>query len=109
MRSLSPSRTFTCTRTVSPDFIAGRSASCDCSTTSMAPIALLLPIGEPHTAASVRQLRALLLPGLRHQLAQDFLFFFVERRVGQKVRPPRQRARQRLALAPPANLGVVAR
>ena len=25
MRSLSPSRTFTCTRTVSPDFIRGRS------------------------------------------------------------------------------------
>src|SRR5712671_6107609 len=42
MRSLSPSRTFTCTRTVSPDLIAGRSANCDCSTTSMAPIVLLL-------------------------------------------------------------------
>ena len=32
MRSLSPSRTFTCTRTVSPDFIAGRSVICDFST-----------------------------------------------------------------------------
>src|SRR4029453_13578257 len=36
MRSLSPSRTFTCTRTVSPDFMSGRSVNCDFSTASIA-------------------------------------------------------------------------
>src|SRR3954468_7649 len=42
MRSLSPSRTFTCTRTVSPDFMSGRSVICDFSTSSIALIACLL-------------------------------------------------------------------
>src|SRR5262245_49440308 len=41
IRSLSPSRTLTCTRTVSPDFIRGRSVSFDCSTSSSALITAL--------------------------------------------------------------------
>src|SRR5262245_13120879 len=82
MRSLSPSRTLTCTRTVSPAFIAGRSASCDFSTRSIAPMS---------------------------QLLQYLLLFFVQAGLGQQVGPPRQRSRQRLAFPPPPDLRVVAR
>src|SRR5437867_2276107 len=82
MRSLSPSRTFTCTLTVSPDRMAGRSASCDFSTSSIA---------------------------LMFQLLQQLLLFFVQRRRGQQIRPPFQCPAERLALAPPPNLRVVPR
>src|SRR5262245_38346488 len=109
MRSLSPSRTFTCTRTVSPDFIAGRSASCDCSTTSMAPIVMLLPVGEPHTAASVTFPVALVPGSFSHEFTQNFLFLVVQRRVVQKLRPPGQRTRQRLPFPPATDFGMVAR
>src|SRR5258706_7710782 len=44
MCSLSPSRTLTCTRPGSPDFIRGRSANCDFSTSSIALISRLLII-----------------------------------------------------------------
>src|SRR5207244_2584367 len=90
MRSLSPSRTLTCTRTVSPDFIAGRSVSCDFSTSSIA----LIPDS---------------FVALRHELAQNLLLFFIQRRVGQQLGPPRQRTAQGLALAPPPNFRMVAR
>src|SRR5215470_19303871 len=82
MRSLSPSRTRTWTLTVSPAFIAGRSASCDFSTSSIAPMS---------------------------QLLQYLQLFFVQSRLGQQIRPPFERAGQRLALPPPPNLRVVPR
>src|SRR5216110_792670 len=85
MRSLSPSRTFTCTRTVSPAFIAGRSASCAFSTSSIAPMS-----------------RSFKLP-------QQLLLFFVQTRAVQQIRPAVQRTAQRLALPPAANLRVVSR
>src|SRR5437867_12472925 len=90
MRSLSPSRTLTCTRTVSPDFMAGRSVSCGFSTSSIALI--------PYSFGA-----------LGDELAQNVLLFFVQLRLAQQLRPARQRAAQRLALAPAANLGVIAR
>src|ERR1043166_10101687 len=82
IRSLSPSRTLTCTLTVSPAFIAGRSASCDFSTSSIAPI---------------------------FQLLQNLLFFIVQIGGLQQIRPPRERAAERLALPPAADLAVVPR
>src|ERR1035437_8830963 len=85
MRSLSPSRTFTCTRTVSPDFIAGRSATCDFSTSSIAPI-----FGS-------------------FKLAQNLLLFFVQLGARQQIRPPLQRPAHRFALPPPPNVAVIPR
>src|SRR5229473_689957 len=82
MRSLSPSRTLTCTRTVSPDLMAGRSVSCVFSTSSIAPISKLL---------------------------QNRLFLFVQTRCGQQIRPPFERSRHRFAFPPAPDLGVVAR
>src|SRR5581483_11664204 len=82
MRSLSPSRTFTWTFTVSPARIAGRWASCGCSMRSIAPMSKLL---------------------------QDVSFFFVQFRVRQQFRPPFERAAQRLALTPPPDLGMIPR
>src|ERR1043165_2712544 len=82
MRSLSPSRTLTCTRTVSPDFMAGRSASCGFSTSSIAPI---------------------------FQLLQDFFLFIVQIRRVQQVGSARQRALERLALPPPLDVPMVPR
>src|SRR6266850_5583567 len=90
MRSLSPSRTLTCTRTVSPDFMAGRSVSCGFSTNSIA----LIPDS---------------FGALGHELAQNVLLFLVQLRLAQQLRPTRQRAAQRLAFAPAANLCVIAR
>src|SRR5438034_8757715 len=83
MRSLSPSRTFTCTRTVSPDFIAGRSVSCDFSTSSIA------------------------LMTCSFKLTQDDLLFFVETRAVQQLRPPIERPGQRFAFPPAPDLRVV--
>src|SRR5690349_21737625 len=89
MRSLSPSRTLTCTFTVSPACICGRSVICVFSTTSIAPMGDSL---------------------LRfHQLSQDFLLFHIQLRVGQQIRPPQQRQLERLTLAPFPNLAVMAR
>src|ERR1700704_327980 len=85
IRSLSPSRTFTCTRTVSPDLIAGRSVSCDFSTSSIAPMACSF------------------------KLAQDFLLFFVQSRARQEVGAPVERPAQRFPLPPATDFGVVAR
>src|SRR2546423_2011055 len=85
MRSLSPSRTLTCTRTVSPAFIAGRSANCDFSTSSIAPISRSF------------------------KLSQQLQFFFVQDGVVQQIRAALERPAQRLALAPAADLRVVAR
>src|SRR5688500_2675254 len=94
MRSLSPSLTRTCTRTVSPAFIRGRSISCPFSMTSMAPM-LLTPI--------------LLFPRARpFQLAQHLLFFLVERRPGDEFGSLVDGALERLPPAPPPNLAVVA-
>src|SRR6476646_8603069 len=90
MRSLSPSRTFTCTRTVSPDFIAGRSASCDFSTSSIAPIGRLL---ESAIA----------------QFFENPLFLVVQFRSLQKLGAARQRPCERLPLPPPPYFGVVPR
>src|SRR5688572_32620263 len=82
--SLSPSRTLTCTFTVSPADICGRSVICVFSTTSIAPMGdSLLHV---------------------HQLSQDFLLFYVQLRVGQQIGPPRQCQLQRLPLAPLAYL-----
>src|SRR5437762_1041982 len=85
MRSLSPSRTLTCTLTVSPDFIAGRSANCDFSTISIA------------------------LMTRSFKLTQHLRFFVVQIRGVQQIRPPCQRPAERLALAPPPDLRVVSR
>src|SRR4029450_9816712 len=82
MRSLSPSRTFTWTRTVSPAFIAGRSVNWAFSTSSIA---------------------------LMSQLLQDLFFFFVQVRTRQQVRPPIERPAQRLALPPTADFAVIPR
>src|SRR5688572_22480758 len=89
IRSLSPSRTLTCTFTVSPADICGRSVICVFSTTSIAPMGDSL-------------LRV-------HQLSQDFLLFYVQLRVGQQIGPSGQRQLQRLPLAPLAYLAVMAR
>src|SRR5206468_9385069 len=94
MRSLSPSRTLTCTRTVSPDLIAGRSASCCFSTRSIALIAAPF-LQACHSAIS--------------QFAQDLFLFFVQIGRGQQVGPPSQRAAHGFALAPAPDLGVVPR
>src|SRR3990170_1410147 len=89
MRSLSPSRTLTCTFTVSPACICGRSVICVFSTTSIAPMGDSL---------------------LRfHQLSQDFLLFHIQLGVRQQIGPPQQRQLERLTLAPLANLAVMAR
>src|SRR5687767_12341948 len=89
MRSLSPSRTLTCTFTVSPACICGRSVICVFSTTSIAPMGDSL---------------------LRfHQLSQDFLLFHIQLCIGQQIRPPHERQLNRLALSPLANLAVMAR
>src|SRR5207248_770816 len=98
MRSLSPSRTFTWTRTVSPERMAGRSASCGFSTSSIASI-------PASTRFHVLQLRS---PAIL-QLAQNLLLFVVQIRAGQQIGALLERPRQRLALAPPANVRVVAR
>ena len=74
---------------VSPDF--GRPlVSCDFSTNSIA----LIPDS---------------FGALGDELAQNALLFFVQRRFAQQLRPTRQRAAQRLAFAPAANISVVAR
>src|SRR5687768_7006113 len=88
MRSLSPSRTLTWTRTVSPDFIAGRSASCDFSTSSIALI------GLSSTLPNFPQQRAILI---------------VQRRVVQQLRPPLQRSGQRRLPPPPPDVGMMPR
>src|SRR6516165_5846964 len=85
MRSLSPSRTLTWTFTVSPARMTGRSASCDFSTSSIAPIT----------------------PPAIPQLLQDLLLFFVQLRRGQQVRPAFERPAQRLPLPPPPDFRVV--
>src|SRR6185295_1135011 len=112
IRSLSPSRTFTCTLTVSPAFIAGRSASCDFSTSSIAPIV------PPHNCRKegLQNCRKDLtrLPVLQCcnlsflQFPKHLPLFVVQTRVGQQIRPPLQRPRQRLTFAPTADLRVVA-
>src|SRR6476619_2044340 len=86
MRSLSPSRTFTCTRTVSPDFIAGRSVSCGFSTSSIAPI----------------------IPSVL-QFSKYLPLFVVQHRVRQEVGPPCQRPADRLSLPPAPDLRVISR
>src|SRR3954449_6539211 len=85
MRSLSPSRTLTCTLTVSPDFIAGRSANCAFSINSIALITRSFYLSQ--------QPPRCVLP---------------TRRV-QQIGPPRQGPAQRLALAPFPDLDMVAR
>src|SRR3954471_787657 len=85
MRSLSPSRTFTCTLTVSPAFIAGRSVSCVFSTISSALILRLLQF---------------------HQYAP---LFVVERRFLEQIRPATECPRQRFPLPPPADFRVISR
>src|SRR4051812_4996699 len=94
MRSLSPSRTFTCTRTVSPDFIAGRSVACDFSISSIAPIV---------SSIAELQLRRVA------ELAKYLLLFFVQNGARQQVRPLGQRTAERLALSPPPDRRVVPR
>src|SRR5436309_1226668 len=96
MRSLSPSRTFTCTRTVSPAFIGGRSASCDFSTTSI----LLAPI--------IYSFSSLFLAP-RDELAQNLLFLFVQLGVGEEIRPPLERPAHRFALPPSPDLAMMPR
>src|SRR5512139_340202 len=90
MRSLSPSLTLTCTRTVSPDLIGGRSTVCVCSTVSIAPI-----FGS-------------LLPLLR-QLANDVALLGIELGSLQQFRPPLERAPERLSAPPAPDLAVVPR
>ena len=85
MRSLSPSRTFTCTRTVSPDFIAGRSVSCAFSTIS---IALMRPLPSSRSA--------------QQSIAADIPLLVVERRAapaGPAAAPASARAPRACATA----------
>src|SRR5438093_9104523 len=96
MRSLSPSRTFTWTRTVSPDFIAGRSANCDFSTSSIAPMIPRLSFLQLCGPAVL-------------QFSQNLFLFFVQNRAVQQVRPPLERPCRRLALPPATDFGVVSR
>src|SRR5580765_1861135 len=120
MRSLSPSRTLTCTRTVSPDLIAGRSASCEFSTSSIAPIP------HPHLEmAELQDGRIAESPALRLatfdlpflqscnsailQFSKYPSFFIVQSRRCQQIRPTRQRSRQRFPLPPTTDLRVIAR
>src|SRR6267142_2242074 len=42
------------------------------------------------------------------QFSKYLSLFVVQTRVGQQIRPPLQRSRQRLAFPPPANLRVIA-
>src|SRR5688572_4929950 len=118
MRSLSPSRTLTWTRTVSPDFIAGRSASCDFSTSSIALI-----VSSPASCTAKSQVTRKWASHLFTYLPRatcylllsvlDFLqqraIVIIERRVVQQLRPPLERSRQRRLPAPPANVRVVPR
>src|SRR5438067_2183913 len=96
MRSLSPSRTFTWTRTVSPDFIAGRSANCDFSTSSIAPMIPRLSFLQLCGPAVL-------------QFSQNLFLFFVQNRAVQQVRPPLDRPCHRLPLPPATDFGVVSR
>src|SRR6478672_7885202 len=82
MRSLSPSRTFTCTRTVSPARIAGRSVIWAFSTSSIV---------------------------LMSELLQNLLLFVIQPCLDQQIRPLVQGPAQRFTFTPPPNLGVVAR
>src|SRR4051794_18842568 len=95
IRSFSPSRTFTWTRTVSPDFMAGRSASCCFSMTSIALMIL---------SSVVR-----CLFGVRDQFAQNFAFLVVQPRCRQQIRPSGQRPCYRLPLPPLPDIGVIPR
>src|SRR5262245_51215163 len=118
MRSLSPSRTRTCTRTVSPDRIAGRSASCVFSTSSIALIALPpsklqnCRMAEWQEVKEERQTSIALpcvLPFLPSchpailQFSKHSPLFVIECGGFQQLRPPLERTRQRLPLAPPAD------
>jgi len=76
----------TCTRTVSPDFIAGFSVSCDFSTSSIAPI----------------------MPSVL-QFSKYAPLFLVQGRAGQQVGAPCQGPADCFPLAPSPDLGVVAR
>src|SRR4051812_45957442 len=102
MRSLSPSRTFTCTRTVSPDFIAGRSINCAFSTNSSALMA-----DSQNWSTSRWTLRTVGPEFHRLQLRQYRPLFVVERRGFEQLRPSRQRPRDRLPLAPSPDLRMV--
>src|SRR5262245_56593402 len=122
MRSLSPSRTLTWTLTVSPDFIAGRSANCPFSTSSMSPMFLLLLQAGEHqtraqkytpqrTAANDPQFHggpnnALLPAALFDQLAEDLALLVVQLRVGKQFRPALQSPRHGRSLAQSPDLGV---
>src|SRR6186713_1424333 len=96
MRSLSPSFTRTCTRTVSPGCIRGRSTSCAFSTISIAVM----------TTDSLRLLRARAC-GL--PLAQPTPFLVVEHGRLHQVGPPLEGPLQRLLPAPSANFAVMSR
>src|SRR4051794_13235395 len=85
MRSLSPSRTRTCTLTVSPAFIAGRWANCDFSTSS---IALIFD---------------------SFKLSQHFYFFFVQCRRVQQIRSAIERPAERFALPPSLDRRMIPR
>src|SRR6266550_640579 len=89
MRSLSPSRTFTCTFTVSPDCIRGRSVIWPFSIVS------ITPMGD-----SLLQF---------HQLAQDFLLLHIQLGVYQQIGPAVERQLKRLPLSPLPDFSVVAR
>src|SRR5262249_3126006 len=101
MRSLSPSRTFTCTRTVSPDFIAGRWVNCVFSTSSSALMAVLLMVHPKVDTPSGGPVRL--------HLFQYRSLFVIERRRVEQIRPPRERPRDGLPFAPAPNLRVVPR
>src|SRR5262252_5737021 len=110
MRSLSPSRTLTCTRTVSPDFIAGRSVSCPFSTISIAPITLPPCIAAFQNGRIAELLPLSILPFCHSAILQfpKYLpFFLVERRVLQQVRPPLERPFHRFLFPPPPDFLVV--
>src|SRR5215207_2399191 len=90
MRSLSPSRTFTCTFTVSPDFIAGRSVIWAFSTMSIALIAV-----SPSLFV--------------HRVGKQIPLLAAQRAFVNQIRAPLQRPPQRLRHPPAAHFGVMPR
>src|SRR4029078_13726440 len=88
MRSLSPSRTFTCTFTVSPDFMSG-----SCCVICVLSTSSIEPMGDSFFAV--------------HQLLQNILLFDVQLGINQPLRPPVERQLECLPLAPFPDFAVV--
>ena len=101
MRSLSPSRTFTCTRTVSPGLIAGR----------LTMLAALDGLNGSHDSLSFASHRSRRPTCPRFAITHPAARVFGSRarRAGEQIRPALERALERLAPPPLLDLRVVPR